>query len=112
MLIKCQECNTDISDKAKCCPKCGCPIQENLIDEEKETENIYSIISLVFFILFVIFGFLVSIIPCALCYIVSKIFAFISYGKDGGTKCADVVYGFNKLVIIVFIIIIVVNIVF
>jgi len=25
-MIRCSECNADISDKAKSCPKCGCPI--------------------------------------------------------------------------------------
>ena len=24
--IKCPECNKEISDKAKSCPNCGCPI--------------------------------------------------------------------------------------
>ena len=30
-LIKCTECGADISDKAKACPKCGCPIGTNLV---------------------------------------------------------------------------------
>ena len=29
MLIKCPECNKEISDKAKSCPNCGCPINCN-----------------------------------------------------------------------------------
>lgn len=29
MLIKCPECNREISDKSKICIHCGCPIQEN-----------------------------------------------------------------------------------
>lgn len=29
MLIKCQECSAEISDKAKTCPNCGCPIFYN-----------------------------------------------------------------------------------
>lgn len=28
-LIKCPECNKEISDKAKICPNCGCPINNN-----------------------------------------------------------------------------------
>jgi hypothetical protein len=28
-LIKCPECNKEISDKAKSCPNCGCPININ-----------------------------------------------------------------------------------
>lgn len=29
MLIKCLECNKEISDRAKSCPNCGCPININ-----------------------------------------------------------------------------------
>lgn len=29
-LIKCLECNNEISDKAEFCPKCGFPIQQEL----------------------------------------------------------------------------------
>lgn len=25
-LIKCPECNKEISDRASCCPNCGCPV--------------------------------------------------------------------------------------
>lgn len=28
MLIKCKECNKEFSDKAECCPNCGCPISQ------------------------------------------------------------------------------------
>ena len=28
-LVKCEECQTEISDKAKTCPNCGCPIEKN-----------------------------------------------------------------------------------
>lgn len=28
-LIKCPECNTEVSEKAKVCPKCGYPIRKN-----------------------------------------------------------------------------------
>ena len=31
-LIKCQECNKEISDKASQCIHCGCPIEKDLID--------------------------------------------------------------------------------
>lgn len=30
MLIKCPECNNDISDKAVACPRCGFPLQSNI----------------------------------------------------------------------------------
>lgn len=29
MIIKCNECGTEISNLAKSCPKCGCPIKSN-----------------------------------------------------------------------------------
>lgn len=28
MLIRCQECNKEFSDKAECCPNCGCPVSQ------------------------------------------------------------------------------------
>ena len=30
MLVTCPECGNQVSDKAKDCPKCGCPIDEIL----------------------------------------------------------------------------------
>lgn len=37
-LIKCPECENEISDKAEACPKCGCPIvQESEISESDST---------------------------------------------------------------------------
>ena len=27
-LVKCKECGKEISDKAKTCPNCGCPIED------------------------------------------------------------------------------------
>lgn len=42
-LIKCPECNKDVSDKAVSCPHCGYPIQnQNSIENDKKTE-IYSL---------------------------------------------------------------------
>ena len=29
-LVKCNECGKEMSDKAKICPKCGCPNYENV----------------------------------------------------------------------------------
>lgn len=111
MIIKCPECNSEISDKAKNCPKCGFPIERKDSEEfdEKEKESIFSILSLIFFVLFIVSGFFVAIIPCALFYITSKIFAFIAYGKDEGTKCADIVYNFNKIVLIFILFVILIN---
>jgi len=43
-LIKCSNCGHDVSDKAKACPHCGCPIQaqtsENIDEEVIEKENV------------------------------------------------------------------------
>ncbi len=36
-LIKCPECGKEVSDKAKACPKCGCPINEK---EDKKDSKI------------------------------------------------------------------------
>lgn len=42
-LIKCRQCGHDMSDKAECCPKCGCLVtskgdNSNLQSPQKETE--------------------------------------------------------------------------
>jgi len=34
-LIKCTECNNEVSDKASSCPKCGSPIQHSKIEEQR-----------------------------------------------------------------------------
>ena len=36
-LIQCTECGAMISDKAKSCPKCGCPVEHD--DQVEETSN-------------------------------------------------------------------------
>lgn len=30
-LIKCKECNNEISDKATTCPHCGCPVEKTIL---------------------------------------------------------------------------------
>ena len=35
-LIKCPECGREISDKAECCPRCGCPASEWINKEEEK----------------------------------------------------------------------------
>jgi predicted amidophosphoribosyltransferase len=32
-LIKCPECGKEISDLAKACPSCGCPVNSDSVDE-------------------------------------------------------------------------------
>lgn len=41
MLINCPECSHEISDRAQCCPHCGCPISATSYDFEEElgTQN-------------------------------------------------------------------------
>ena len=48
-LIKCQECGRDVSDKAKTCPNCGCPI--NRFQNEKDFPT-YTLIAYLFFAFF------------------------------------------------------------
>ena len=62
-LIKCSECGGTISDKAKACPHCGCPIEGNEIEEKKGiSKGKMSIASIVSFIISTIIFFL--ILPC------------------------------------------------
>lgn len=39
-LIKCPECGKEISDKAECCPNCGCPSTEWLKNTEKTVDSL------------------------------------------------------------------------
>lgn len=39
-LIKCSECNKEVSTLAESCPHCGAPIQKELLEERKEKELI------------------------------------------------------------------------
>lgn len=39
-LIKCPECETDVSDKAISCPKCGYPINKVEVETEEDKVNI------------------------------------------------------------------------
>lgn len=77
-LIKCTECGAEIGDKAKQCPKCGCPMdliritcdherqkQENGSSNEKKGELYVSkkkgcVISLIFLMIIFIIGFIVT----------------------------------------------------
>ena len=38
-LIKCKECGKEISSKAKSCPNCGCPIEEDVSFSAQETKE-------------------------------------------------------------------------
>ena len=39
-LIKCKECGAMISDKARACPKCGCPTKEELPQQKNDATDI------------------------------------------------------------------------
>jgi len=40
MLIKCKECNHEISDKSIACVKCGCPVKEKSQTIEKTSKKL------------------------------------------------------------------------
>lgn len=40
MLINCSECGKEVSDKAKTCPNCGCPIKGIIPKEQKEKKHL------------------------------------------------------------------------
>lgn len=52
MLFKCPECGKEISDKAKICPSCGCPIKKKKINKIYNNKKI--VVSLFISIAFVI----------------------------------------------------------
>ena len=39
MLIKCDECQLQVSDKASACPHCGCPLQPNITKKPRKTNK-------------------------------------------------------------------------
>ena len=39
MLVKCKECNLQVSDKALACPHCGCPMRGNINAPRKQTRR-------------------------------------------------------------------------
>lgn len=48
-LIKCPECGKEVSDKAKTCPNCGCPIDRFLDKRDFQT---YTLIAYLLFLFF------------------------------------------------------------
>jgi hypothetical protein len=54
MLITCTDCKTEISDKAKTCPKCGAPVPNWL---DKQSESMQSVLGLI--VIVVIFFLLI-----------------------------------------------------
>lgn len=49
-LIKCPECGKEVSDRAKSCPGCGCPI------DKFQNENEFPTYTIIAYLLFVFFG--------------------------------------------------------
>lgn len=66
-LINCNECGNEVSDKAKSCPKCGCPvtIETRYATMEKNKENTLGIIGCV--LSFLVFNFLIEFVAFMLC---------------------------------------------
>lgn len=44
-LLKCIECNNDVSEFAEICPKCGCPVSKTKEEREKLIQNFDDIIT-------------------------------------------------------------------
>ena len=85
-LINCMECGTEMSDKAKSCPKCGCPnsytAESNSIKEnktEKKKESTLGIIGC--FLSFIIFS-----LPCEFLAFILCLFSLRK--KDKTQSCA------------------------
>lgn len=66
-LVNCNECGNEVSDKAKSCPKCGCPvtIETRYAAMKKNKENILGIIGCV--LSFFVFNFLIEFVAFMLC---------------------------------------------
>ena len=63
-LIKCKECGKEISDKAKSCPNCGNPINDDTYTKEvKANKKVAIFIIIILIILCVIGLFIGHIIP-------------------------------------------------
>ena len=60
-MIKCPECDREISDKAVSCPNCGCPIKETKIETEQEKINVRRKNKGEIFIFFGVISFIFSI---------------------------------------------------
>lgn len=45
MLITCLECGQEVSDKAKSCPHCGCPIEKERKENDKQIKYVYMCMS-------------------------------------------------------------------
>lgn len=71
-LIKCSECDADISDKASVCPKCGCPldITKQIMSDAKKKKRKKVIIFL--------------IISFAVIMVLSMGIFFVKYNNDPG----------------------------
>lgn len=55
-LIKCSECGMEISDKAKACPGCGCPVKR----KEEGTVPTETVLSFLFLFIFIFRAVFVS----------------------------------------------------
>lgn len=60
-IIKCSECNCDVSSNAEKCPKCGNPIKNGLLGKAGSNSRIFNIGCL--FIIIIVVAF--TILRCA-----------------------------------------------
>ena len=62
-LIDCRECGKEISDKARTCPHCGCPSEEQERNQKIRDTNTQSawVVRIIVGILIIILGFFVAL---------------------------------------------------
>lgn len=75
-LIKCSECGMEISDKAKACPGCGCPVKRKE-EGTVPTETVLSFLFLFIFIFRAVFVSTYGFFTCFWC-ILSLVFSVLA----------------------------------
>lgn len=96
-LIECPECGKKISDSAKCCPNCGCPVKSRVrISNSNNEENIKKVKGMkVWKIVSGIISLLIMLI------ILSSGYSMIDYANEYGVPVYEEI-GFSHMAIGIF----------